>query len=215
MDPAPDRYLLWGAGGHAKVVASLIMECGGVIVGHVGQRRPTSDFWLQCGFFVEEAESWRLPEGHASHDWDHVALGVGDNQRRLEVFAALERGHAPLIHPRAIVDSQSQLGDSSIVLAGSIVQVGAQIGRAAIINSGAIVEHDCILEDGVHLSPGAVLTGGVKVGRASWIGAGAVVLPSVSIGEGAVVGAGAVVVHDVRNGDTVTGVPARPIATRG
>jgi len=43
------------------------------------------------------------------------------------------------------------------------------------------------------------------------VAAGARVLGPVRIGEAAVVGANAVVVHDVAPGQTVVGIPARPI----
>jgi acetyltransferase-like isoleucine patch superfamily enzyme len=51
----------------------------------------------------------------------------------------------------------------------------------------------------------------VRVRDDAYVGAGAIVLPGVTIGEGAIVGAGAVVTKDVRPGDLVLGVPARPV----
>ena len=52
-----------------------------------------------------------------------------------------------------------------------------------------------------------------RIGDRSQIGAGAILVAPVSIGEDAVVGANAVVTHDrdVAAGQTVVGVPARPI----
>jgi acetyltransferase EpsM len=43
------------------------------------------------------------------------------------------------------------------------------------------------------------------------IGVGASIRPGVRLGKGSVVGVGAAVVKDVDPGDTVVGVPAKPI----
>lgn len=51
----------------------------------------------------------------------------------------------------------------------------------------------------------------IRLGRNVWIGRGAVVLAGVEIGDGAVVGANAVVTRSVAAGQTVVGVPARPL----
>lgn len=49
------------------------------------------------------------------------------------------------------------------------------------------------------------------LGDGVMVGANAVVLGNINVGSGAKVGAGAVVVCDVDCGDTVVGVPARPV----
>ena len=56
-----------------------------------------------------------------------------------------------------------------------------------------------------------------RIGDRSKIGAGAILVAPVTIGEDAVVGANAVVTqdHDVAAGQTVVGVPARPIEQGG
>ncbi|WP_435364015.1 acyltransferase [Haloarchaeobius sp. DYHT-AS-18] len=54
--------------------------------------------------------------------------------------------------------------------------------------------------------------GDVVVGDRAMIGAGAIVLPGVEIGEGAQVAANSLVTEDVPAGETVAGVPARPMS---
>ncbi|USZ67987.1 acyltransferase [Halorussus salilacus] len=54
-------------------------------------------------------------------------------------------------------------------------------------------------------------TGEVVVGERAMVGAGAILLPGVTVGEGASVAANSLVTRDVPPGETVAGVPAKPM----
>jgi sugar O-acyltransferase (sialic acid O-acetyltransferase NeuD family) len=139
-----------------------------------------------------------------------IALAVGDNARRVELFDALRPFCAnALIHPSVAVSKTACIDAGTVVFAHATINAGARVGRAVIINSGAIVEHDCTVGDGVHVSPGAILCGTVTVGARSWIGAGATVIHCMTVGCDALVGAGAVVVQPVPDNVVVVGNPAR------
>ncbi len=211
------RLLVWGAGGHGKVVAEVARDNGWEVVGFIdsdaaklGQVMDslgTRIVLVESDLDRRLAERSLLPEDASS-----VALGIGDNSRRLACAQLLGTRCLPaLIHSRAIVSPSATLGDGTVVFAGAIVNADTRIGRAVIINSGAIIEHDCVVEDGAHISPGAVLTGNVQVGKGGWIGAGATVLPRRTVGSGATVGAGAVVVQNVPERTIVVGNPAKPL----
>lgn len=209
-----DAILVWGAGGHGRVVADLVRQCGLRMIGFVdarawspqreggaGDRVITSQDDLVRRLRAEEP----LPGGAGA-----IVPGVGDNGARLSYMHLMQPVlAAPLVHPRAVVSSTVHIATGTVVLACAVVNADARIGRVAIINSAAVVEHDCVLEDGVHVSPGAILAGGVSIGRGSWIGAGAIILEGRRVGANAVVGAGAVVTRDVADGVVVVGSPAR------
>src|SRR5262249_33316359 len=94
------------------------------------------------------------------------------------------------------------------------------------IASGAIARHLAYLGDAqvgpkANIGAGAVTAnfdgqrkGRTEIGAGAMIGAGSVLVAPVKIGPGATVGAGAVVTkgHHVPDGQTVAGVPARPLA---
>jgi acetyltransferase-like isoleucine patch superfamily enzyme len=61
------------------------------------------------------------------------------------------------------------------------------------------------------VSPGARLGGTVRVGEMAWIGLCASVKQGLAIGSGATIGAGAAVLNDVPAGETMAGVPAKPL----
>jgi sugar O-acyltransferase (sialic acid O-acetyltransferase NeuD family) len=211
-----DRLLIWGAGGHARVVADVARAAGYRLCGFVDQdaaRIGESVPGSGCSVVLsEEALESQLRAGRCSNDIDCITLAVGDNARRLELLSLLTGiPSPPLIHPSCVVSPSAAIGRASVVFPLAVINANAHLGEAVIVNSAAVVEHDCQLGDGSHISPGAVLAGGVHVGARSWVGAGATVIQGVRIGRDAVIGAGSVVIRDVPDGMKVVGVPARTL----
>lgn len=212
-----EHVLIWGAGGHGKVVADLVRACGHSVAGfvdaepaklnRVAESGVVPVFALEEEFILALAKKDQLPG-----DATVVIPAMGNNAVRLR-NAGITSGRTapPLIHPGSTASPSLAIGPGTVVLAGAVINAAAHIGQAVIINSGAVVEHDCQVADGAHISPGAVLAGGVVIGHRSWIGAGAVVIEGVRIGDDVTVAAGAVVIRDVPAGETVVGIPARPI----
>lgn len=203
-----NRLIIFGAGGHGRVVADAA-RCGGdwSEIIFADDRRASIAELPVAGTFAEMIA--------APARYDAAALGIGDNARRLALAQELRaRGVAlpPIVHPGATIAADAAMADAVVVLARAVIQTGARLGFAAIVNTAAVVEHDCAIGEGAHLSPGVCLGGDVKVEAGAWIGIGAVVINRVRIGRGAVVGAGAAVTADVPDGVTVAGVPARPLS---
>lgn len=208
--------LIWGGGGHGKVVADLVRALGGEVAGFIDRDPAKVGQAVEPGGArVVLAEDVFLEQRvhDASAPVRSVALAIGDNAARLAAFARVQGVDCPaLAHPTAACSPSATFGAGTVVFAQAVVNAAAVVGRAVIVNSGAVIEHDCVLEDGAHVSPGAVLSGGVRVGTRSWIGAGATVIQGVAIGADAIIGAGAVVIRDVPDGVTVVGNPARVLA---
>ena len=198
--------LIVGGGGHAKVVAGLVVATGRTVAGFVAPNGEEAARW-------RGDDRWCLAQSSADYV---LANGIGsarDCVPRDKVFARfLEAGFEfpPFVDPAAILRDPATIGDGTQVMAGAIVQPGASVAANTIINSGAIVEHDCVIGRSCHVAPGVVLSGGVIVGDCTHVGVGATVIQGVRIGSGVVVGAGAVVIEDVPDRAVVLGVPARP-----
>lgn len=215
-----ERFLVWGAGGHGKVVADLVREAGHEVAGFADRDPVKEGEAVEPGgarVVLSEGSLLLLLTGHDAMPCGAtaIALAVGENAARLRCLERLGAVPAPpLVHPRASVSRAARLGRGTVVFAGAVVNADAVLHEAVIVNSGAVVEHDCDVAAGAHIAPGAVLTGGVRVGRRALVGARAVVTPNVVVGDDALVGAGAVVVRDVPDGATVAGVPARTLRKR-
>jgi sugar O-acyltransferase (sialic acid O-acetyltransferase NeuD family) len=210
---AARRLLVYGAGGHGKVVADVGRSIGFACAGFLDDD-PAKD---GTSFFGARVMTWARFQREAWVD-AMVALGIGDNAARERCFDRIRAaGHsvATLVHESAIVAPSAQLGPGTVVMALAAVNPDAVVGEGAILNTGSVVEHDCRLGRFVHLSPNAALGGRVSIGDRTHLGLGAVALPGLRIGSDIRVGAGAVVIRDVADGLTLAGVPARPIPGNG
>jgi acetyltransferase EpsM len=201
--------LIWGAGGHGKVVLDIARSTGRFERVAFLDDDPARVGLTFCGCLIEGGHE----ELHRFPGFSFV-VAVGDNRTRARCFShALGNGLSPasLIHPTAVIAPSASIGPGTVVMPGVIVKAGAVMGEDCIINTGAIVEHDCRIDAHVHISPRVVLGGGVSVSPFAHVGIGAVVLPGAVIGEEAIVGAGAVVLKEAPARCTVLGVPAKAL----
>lgn len=207
------ELVVWGASGHALVVADIVRLRGEYeIVGFLDDVNPDRQGLSFGGSHVlgGREQLARLSERGVKD----LILGFGDCRARLTLGELVRRrgfSLATVVHPSAIVAADASLGAGSVIVAGSVVNPGARLGESVIVNTGATVDHECVIGDAVHLGPGVHLGGRVTVEEGAWVGIGTVVRDGVRIGAHAVIGAGAVVVDDVAPGVVAYGVPARAI----
>ena len=208
---AKEKLVVFGAGGHAKVVIDIIEQQGIHEIAGVLDDDPRHRGNALFGYPVLGTRA-DLP-ALLSAQLRHAIVTIGDNASRAAVAAHLaEQGwrFASAIHPKASIGRGVEIGPGSVVMAGCVLNADAHLGAQVIVNSGATVDHDCRIEDAVHIAPGCHLCGGVKVGAGSLLGAGSTVTPGVSIGRKAIIGAGSTVIRDVADEARVSGSPARP-----
>ncbi len=202
--------VIFGAGGHGRVVLDAVEASGGRAVAFLDSDERKWGTWMD-GVPVIGGNDL-IETGRIHHS---IIVAIGDNAAREGVAKMLWANGltiAGLCHPDTTVSSRASIWPGCFVAMGARVCVGATLRAGAIINTGAIVDHECCIGEWAHICPGAVLTGRVMVGDRVFIGAGARIIPGVTVGADAVVGAGAVVIRDVPPHTVVVGVPARAMA---
>ncbi len=198
--------LIYGAGGHAKVVLDCIRGMG----------KDVSVFFDDSNELTElKGIPVVSPYSPDVKYREELVIAVGDNLLRKQIAEKVKHRFGEAIHSSARLSHYSFLDEGTVVMPNVIVNADAVVGKHCILNSASVVEHDCIVEDFVHIAPTAVLGGGVKVGEGTLIGIGAMLLPFVTVGKWCIVGAGAVVTADVPDFSVVAGVPAYPINRTG
>ena len=199
-----DKVILVGAGGHAKVIADIVLKSGDQLLGFLDDD-PTKTFVL--GYPVlGRIEEWEKFSKEAK-----FLLAIGNNHVREALAQRLQVDWYTAIHPSAQIGMDVEIGEGTAVMANAVINPSARIGKHCIVNTAAVVEHDNRIEDFTHISVGAMLGGTVRVGKRNWIGIGAVVKHNISICNDCVVGAGGVVIRAVENAGTYVGVPVKKL----
>jgi len=132
-------------------------------------------------------------------------------KRLYELYYKNGFSFSSLISPKSNISKSATIGAGVMIQDNCIVSTNANIGKMVRLNSGAIVMHDSIVEDFCTIAPAAVVLGKCLIEEGVYIGANATILPGITVHKNAIVGAGAVVTKNVNEGETVVGVPARPI----
>lgn len=207
------RILLYGGGGHGKVIMDIIRSQFGdsVIIGVIDDDPAKKDTMFYGHKIIG-------PFSEVKDDVDALfSIAIGDNEiraQKAEHLTKLNKSFITVIHSSAIVASSAKIGEGTVVMPGVIINADAIIGKHCIINTGAVIEHDCVVENFTHIAPNTVLTGGVKVGRLTMLGSNSVVVPYKKVGDNCLVGAGSVVTRDIPDNALVRGNPARIIKVK-
>ena len=207
-----EKLLVFGAGGHAKVVIDIIERQGSHDIAGVvdDDAKRKGERFFGYPLLGTRAE---LPQLHAA-GVRHAIVAIGNNDLRAAIAALFtQQGwqFATAVHPSASISRGVELAPGCVIMAGCVINADARLGAHVIVNTGATIDHDCRIADSVHIAPGCHLCGGVSVGRESFLGAGSTVTPGVNIGSKVIVGAGSAVIRDVADETKVSGVPARPL----
>ena len=204
--------LVIGGGGHALVSIEVLRACGHDVAGCLTRDGSAAADLDGVGVAVlgTDGDLARLVAG--GHERVFVAVGDNADRRRLSEGVLTASGSlVRAVSPAAYVSPIARVDDGVLVMPGATVNAAADLARGVIVNTHASVDHGCRIGPFAHVAPGVAMAADVTVDEGALVGVGASVAPGRRIGAWAIVGAGAAVVRDVAPGETVVGVPARPL----
>ncbi|WP_458121128.1 acetyltransferase [Paenibacillus sp. Z6-24] len=202
-------YILYGAGGHAKVIVDIVRAQGGHIIGLMDDHQTGE--WQGIPILGGMNKMPQILAGYPEALW---LIAIGDNRVRRMLTEQLGRFNVrwgTAIHPDAIIGSGTVIGEGSVLMPRVVINADTVIGKHVIINTAATVDHDNRIADYVHLSPGVHTAGNVTIDKGSHIGIAASLIPGVSVGCYSIIGASACVVYDIPDQVLAVGCPAKII----
>jgi sugar O-acyltransferase (sialic acid O-acetyltransferase NeuD family) len=212
------KIAIVGAGGFSREVAWLIrdinavsptFEMAGYLVSDLDQLKETDSKEQVLGDF-----NWL----HSHQDViDGFVFGIGTPQIKRKLSETLCKEFPNIlwpsvIHPSVRFDHDTTVIEQGVVLcAGTIATVNITLREFAMVNLMCTIGHESVIGAHSVINPTVNISGGVRIGSGVLVGTGAQVLQYINIGDGATIGAGAVVSRSVPEGQTVVGIPAKPL----
>jgi len=149
----PTKVIIWGAGGHGKVILDILAESKIPVLGFIDDdKKKVNQSINGCRILGNAAYLEKIKNKRAVK----IALGIGNNEIRKTIFqkaTALGFQVISAVHPRAVVSRHARLGRGVVVMAGAVINPSAILEDGAVVNTGASVDHDCYLEAFCHIWP--------------------------------------------------------------
>jgi sugar O-acyltransferase (sialic acid O-acetyltransferase NeuD family) len=172
-----------------------------------------------CGTQLNHLKVLSLSQTKKTYADLWVVSGIGVpkvREKTIKKAIAADFRFTTLIHPTVEMSKWIEIGEGTVICAGSILTTNITLGKHVQVNLDCTIGHDVVMEDYATLAPGVHLSGYVHVGKRAYIGTGAMIINGIKgrpilIGNDAIVGAGACVTQSIPLGETWVGVPARPI----
>jgi sugar O-acyltransferase (sialic acid O-acetyltransferase NeuD family) len=198
-----------GGGGCGRGIMWLARDCGWHVAGCLDDADRLQGQVLCDVPVVGRVEDWRRHGQHA------FVVAIGSPRKRRDVVARMKREGDPrfatLVHPEVRKSRYVEIGEGSMVMAGSMLTTQVSVGRHVYITLNCTVGHDCVIGDYGTIAPLVPVSGNVAMEEGVEIGTGASIRQGVRLGRGCMVGMGSVIVKDVPANLFVLGHPARPV----
>lgn len=206
------KILIYGANGHAKVVADIIeKENKYEIVGFIDDDDKKINKTFLSYKIIGNYNN--IDEICKKYDTSYMIIAIGNNFTRKKIINKLQQNHSYIkyvstIHPSTTISKHVKISDGNVIMANCSINSHTKILHHCIVNTGSIIEHDCLLENFSSTAPNSTLGGNVTLGECSVISISATIKHNVKIGKHSIVGAGSLVLKNIDSNVVAYGVPA-------
>ncbi|WP_254512672.1 NeuD/PglB/VioB family sugar acetyltransferase [Anatilimnocola floriformis] len=200
---------IFGAGGHAKTIASAVKLRGehrvaAFVVDQVSASMPTQLLGSPVLSLAELQRQRNMPR--------QFIVGIGDNELRSRKSVELESQGFELVniaHPFASIGDATVIGRGVFLSSGCSLDPEVTLRDGVIINVHAGVGHETVIGAYTHVSAGALIGAISRVGERCFFGMGSILISEINVGDDSYLGAGSVANKDVPANTIAVGSPAR------
>lgn len=196
-----------GAGGHAKVIAEIVLKSRDNVIGFLDDNLD-----LQNKIIYLDKKVIGTTSSIEKYKNYYFIIGIGNNFIREKIDKNNKLKLYTAIHPSAIIAQDVEIGEGTVIMPGVVINPGTKIGKNSIINTSVSIDHDNTICDYVHISPGSHLAGTVTIKENTWLCTGVIVKNNITIEKNNIIGAGGVVINNIlESNNTYVGVPVKKI----
>ena len=213
------KIVIFGSGGHARVVFSEIMKLKKFkFLGFVDDFKKKGELiitlnkknYYNLGSINEVINKKNQFKG---------IIGVGLNFVRAKIVKDIKKINnnfkfQQIISKDAIVNSNVIIEDGTFVVSGATINTGTKIGKHCIVNTSCSIDHDNKFSDFSSAGPGVITGSNVEVGHQSYLGLGSLVSHNIKISDNTIIGFGSLVNKDCKKNSIYWGSPAKKIRAR-
>jgi len=203
------NLIIYGAGGHAKVVGEAAYSLAAY------EKIIFVDPFIEKFLFTKHNPKFSLVSSYSilgKESETQSFCAIGDNAIREKVVSDNPKDNFIYIASNtACISEFCHISSGVFIAPRASVNADASIGSHSIINTGSVIEHDCKISSFCHIGPNAALGGNVFLGNKVFIGGNAFINPNLSICSDVTIGSGSVVTKDINEPGTYVGSPVRKI----
>ena len=140
-----------------------------------------------------------------------VVVGIGEPLLRKKVVESLppQTTYISVIHPTAVMSKWVEIGEGSVITAGTILTCNVKIGKHVHLNLHTTIGHDCEIGDFCTTTPGVNVSGICKFGECVYLGTNSSIRQGINICDNVTIGMGGVVVKDITESGVYIGNPLK------
>jgi sugar O-acyltransferase (sialic acid O-acetyltransferase NeuD family) len=140
-----------------------------------------------------------------------VAIGTPSTRKIVVEKLPAETTYTTIIHPSAIISADVEIGEGSIICAGTILTCNIKIGKHSHLNLHTTIGHDCIMGDFFTTAPAANISGNCYFEDSVYFGTSSAVRQGVKICDNVTIGMGGIVVKDITEEGVYIGNPLKKL----